>query len=187
MERAISKYYADLAADPEVAGMSLPQYVRSGGLRVENNYLTRYLSGQYGGKLSVYHLNLAREFLRRKFVVGLASDLPATANLFSHVYGWNNTAASLGLENVDLCYNSIFGALKDTPPPSVEEGSEGWKLLVAQNWFDLKIYEYAEHLFQEQVDQLKLTSSGAKTEGIIGWMNIAYDTLCARQSMYNIR
>jgi len=42
----------------------------------------------------------------------------------------------------------------------VEEGSEGWKLLVAQNWFDLKLYEYVEHLFQLQIDQLKLTKWG---------------------------
>ena len=42
----------------------------------------------------------------------------------------------------------------------MEEGSEGWKLLVAQNWFDLKVYEYAEHLFQLQVDELKLTGKG---------------------------
>lgn len=133
---------------------------------MENNYLTRYLSGRYGGTLDIHHLNIAREFLRRKFVVGLASDLPATANLFSHVFGWNNTAAVLGLENVDLCYNNIFNALSDKSPPSVEEGSEGWKLLVAQNWFDLKIYEYAEHLFQLQVDQLKLTGS-ASAEGAV--------------------
>ncbi|KAL7547491.1 hypothetical protein ACHAWF_010784 [Thalassiosira exigua] len=153
LDRAISKYYADVASDPEVSGMTLSQYVRAGGHRVENNYLTRYLSGRYGGKLEVKHLNLAREFLRRKFLVGLASDLPATANLFTRVFGWNATAASLGLEHVDLCYNSIYNAL-------VEEGSEGWKLLVAQNWFDLKVYEYAEHLFQLQVDELKLTGKG---------------------------
>ena len=96
--------------------MTLSQYVRAGGHRVENNYLTRYLSGRYGGKLEVKHLNLAREFLRRKFLVGLASDLPATANLFTRVFGWNATAASLGLEHVDLCYNSIYNALSDKSP-----------------------------------------------------------------------
>mmetsp|Transcript_24113 Transcript_24113/g.43439 ORF Transcript_24113/g.43439 Transcript_24113/m.43439 type:complete len:220 (+) Transcript_24113:1568-2227(+) len=159
MDRAISKYYADLAFDPDVAGMTLPQYVRSGGHRVENNYLTRYLSGRYGGKLTVHHLDVAREFLRRKFIVGLSRDMPVTANLFSHVFGWNHTVASLGLSNVDLCYNDIFDSLSTKSPPSIEEGTEGWKLLVAQNWFDLKIYEYAEHLFQLQVDQLKLTST----------------------------
>jgi len=166
LDRAISKYYADLGFDTDLAGMTLPQYVRSGGHRVENNYLTRYLSGRYGGKLTVHHLNVAREFLRRKFVVGLASDLPATANLFSHVFGWNHTVASLGLENVDICYNDIFNALSNKSPPSVEEGSEGWRLLVAQNWFDLKIYEYAEHLFQLQVDQLKLTTSPKIADGV---------------------
>lgn len=136
------------------------KYIRSGGYRVENNYLTRYLSGRYGGNLLVHHLDIAREFLRRKFVVGLASDLPTTADLFSHVFGWHNSTASLGLENVDLCYNNIYNSLSHKPPPMVEEGSEGWKLLVAQNWFDLKLYEYVEHLFQLQIDQLKLTKSG---------------------------
>ena len=156
IERAMSKYYADLASDPEVAGLTLPQYIRQGSHRVQNNYLTRHLSGRYGGKLDVWHLDIARELLRRKFVVGLARDLPATTNLFTHVYGWNTTAAIMGMDNAEQCYQTIFNALTDSSPPSVDEGSEGWKLLVSQNWFDLKLYEYAEHLFQQQIDQLKV-------------------------------
>lgn len=154
IERAVSKYYADLASDPDVAGMTLTQYVRQGAHRVQNNYLTRHLSGRYGGKLEVFHLDVAREFLRRKFVVGLARDLPATTNLFTHVYGWNNTAAIMGMDNAEQCYQTIFNALTDSSPPSVDEGSEGWKLIVSQNWFDLKLYEYAEYLFAEQIEQL---------------------------------
>lgn len=159
IERAISKYYADLASDPDVAGMSLTQYVRQGAHRVQNNYLTRHLSGRYGGKLEVFHLDVAREFLRRKFVVGLARDLPATTNLFTHVYGWNNTAAIMGMDNAEQCYQTIFNALADSSPPSVDEGSEGWKLIVSQNWFDLKLYEYAEYLFQQQIEQIKKKGS----------------------------
>ncbi|KAL7538956.1 hypothetical protein ACHAWF_006252, partial [Thalassiosira exigua] len=165
LDRAVSKYRADVASNPSVSGMTLAQYVRSREYPVENNYLTRYLSGKYGGRLEVKHLDIAREFLRRKFVVGLASELPATMNLFSHVFGWNNTAASLGLRNVDLCYNHIYNLLSTKSPPMAEEGSEGWKLLVAQNWFDLKVYEYAEHLFRVQVDQLNGMTDPTKTEG----------------------
>ena len=163
IERAISKYYADLASDPEVFGMTLSQYVRSGGHRVQNNYLTRHLSGRYGGKLDVFHLDVAREFLRRKFVVGLSRDLPATTNLFTNVFGWNNTAAIMGMDNAEQCYQNIFNALTDSSPPSVDEGSEGWKLLVSQNWFDLKLYEYAEYLFQQQMKQL--TKKGSLSLG----------------------
>ncbi len=48
LDRAMSKYYADVESDPYEAGMTLPQYyVRSGGHRVENNYLIRHLSGMY--------------------------------------------------------------------------------------------------------------------------------------------
>ncbi len=139
--------------------MKKKQYIRSGGFRVENNYLTRYLSGRYGGNLMQHHLDIAREFIRRKFLVGLASDLPTTTDLFSQVFGWHNNTVSLGKENVALCYKNIYSALSHKPPPTVEEGSEGWKLLIAQNWFDLKLYEYVEHLYQLQLDQLKLTKS----------------------------
>lgn len=158
LDRAVSKYYSDLASDPEVAGMSLTQYVRSGKSRVENNYLTRFLTGQYGGALGVHHMDVARECLRRKFVIGLASDLPGTVRVFDHVFQWsgsNETALELGgAANVHACYDNILSALSDKSPPAVEEGSEGWKLLVAQNWFDMKVYEYAEYLFQQQLDQL---------------------------------
>jgi hypothetical protein len=113
----------------------------------------------------LYHLDIAREFIRRKFVVGLASDLPTTADMFSYVFGWHNSP-SLGQENVNLCCNNIYSALSRNPPPMVQEGSEGWRLLIAQNWFDMKPYEYVEHLFKLQLDWLKLMKS-SQTDGSI--------------------
>jgi hypothetical protein len=158
LDRAMSQYYADIASDPAVASMSLQQYIRSGEDRLENNHLTRYLSGRYHGDLREEHLDIAREFLRRKFVVGLARDLPTTAELFSRVFGWRNATDIRGSEDVDLCIDTIFHELAAKSQPSLEEGSEGWKMVMAQNWFDLKLYEYAEHLFQLQADHMKLKS-----------------------------
>ena len=156
IERAISKYHADVASDRDLAGISLTRYVREGGAgRVENNYLTRHLSGRYGGKLSLQHLDLARELLRRKFVVGIADDLPGSARLFGTYFGWWDGTGDASIVAGE-CVGNIFDALSDRAPPTVEEGSEGWKLLMAQNWFDLKLYEYAKHLFKSQVEQLKL-------------------------------
>ncbi|KAL3798069.1 hypothetical protein HJC23_012360 [Cyclotella cryptica] len=159
LERAISKYYSDLSSDPTVAGFTLPQYVRSGGSHVENNYLTRYLSGQYSGTLSLEHLDYAREFLRKKVVIGLARDLPTSASVFNRVFQWNTTSPDQNqmMSSVDDCYENIFNALSDKTPPAIEEGSEGWKLLVAQNWFDLKVYEYIEYLFDKQLKQLNIS------------------------------
>lgn len=158
LDRAMSQYYADIASDPAVASMSLQQYIRSGEDRLENNHLTRYLSGRYHGDLREEHLDIAREFLRRKFVVGLARDLPTTAELFSRVFSWRNATDIRGSEDVDLCIDTIFHELAAKSQPSLEEGSEGWKMVMAQNWFDLKLYEYAEHLFQLQADHMKLKS-----------------------------
>lgn len=158
-DRAMSKYYADIASDPAVAGIPLQQYIRSGENRLENNHMTRYLSGRYHGDLRVEHLDIAREFLRRKFVVGLARDMPTTAELFLRVFGWRNATDTRGSEALDQCSDNIFHELAYKANPALEEGSEGWKMVMAKNWFDLKLYEYAEHLFQLQVDHLKLKSS----------------------------
>mmetsp|Transcript_14265 Transcript_14265/g.29133 ORF Transcript_14265/g.29133 Transcript_14265/m.29133 type:complete len:809 (-) Transcript_14265:96-2522(-) len=164
LERAISKYYSDLVTYPEVAGMTLTQYIREGGARVENNYVTRFLTGQYGGALGMHHLDMAREVLRRKFVVGLASDLPGTVRVFDYMFQWNNRTGDTSGEDADAndemakiysCYDDILGALSDKSPPKVEEGTEGWKLLMAQNWLDLKVYEYAEFLFQKELEKVK--------------------------------
>jgi hypothetical protein len=160
LERAVSKYYSDLVSDPNVAGFTLPQYVRSGS-HVENNYLTRYMSDHYEGQLTTEHLDQAREFMRRKLVVGLATDLPTSAMLFNIVFGWNQTLADDGRTFLppDECYNNVFNALSDNSPPAIEEGSEGWKLLMAQNWFDLKVYEYAEYLFHEHLKEHRIVNS----------------------------
>lgn len=148
----MSKYYSDLVSNPNLAGYTLPQYVRAGPEFVENNYLTRQILGQYTGALELKHLDYAREFIRRKVVVGLARDLPTSAAVFHQVFNWND--ADEAMASHEGCYSDIFHALSDKAPPSIEEGSEGWKLLVAQNWFDLKVYEYVEFLFDEQLKQL---------------------------------
>jgi hypothetical protein len=142
-----------------VAGFTLPQYVRSGGSHVENNYITRYLSGQLLGTLGIEHLDYAREFLRKKVVIGLARDLPTSASVFNHIFQWNTTFTDQNqvMSSTDDCYENIFNALSDKARPTIEEGSEGWKLLVAQNWFDLKVYEYIEYLFDEQLKQLNIS------------------------------
>lgn len=156
LERAISKYYSDLVSNPNLAGYTLPQYVRGGSDYVENNYLTRQILGQYTGALELKHLDYAREFIRRKVVVGLARDLPTSAAVFHKVFNWNEEDGTMASHQG--CYRDIFHALSDKSPPSIEEGSEGWKLLVAQNWFDLKVYEYIEFLFDEQLKLMDVSS-----------------------------
>ena len=123
---------------------------------MENNYLTRHILGQYTGVLELKHLDYAREFLRRKVIVGLARDLPTSAAIFQKIFDWNSGDDATMNES---CYKDIFYALSDKTPPSIEEGSEGWKLLVAQNWFDLKVYEYIEFLYDEQLKQLDISPS----------------------------
>lgn len=147
LERATAKYYADLASVPELTGITFSQYMLSPGDHVENNYLTRTLSGRHEGILHIHHLDVAREFLRSKFVVGLASDLPTSAELFIHTFGWLNMTNTDSIKNLDLCDNNVYNSLSQKSPPIVEEGSEGYNLLIAENWFDLKLYEYVEHLF----------------------------------------
>ena len=118
LERAVSKYYSDLVSNPSLAGYTLPQYVRTQGSQfVENNYLTRHILGQYTGVLELKHLDYAREFLRRKVIVGLARDLPTSAAIFQKIFDWNSGDDATMNES---CYKDIFYALSDKTPPSIE-------------------------------------------------------------------
>lgn len=82
IDRAISLFYYLQVADweptfdPELKNWSIKEYAQSS--RIENNWLTRQLSGQLGGELHDEDLQLAMEVVRSKFLVGLMTEIEAT-------------------------------------------------------------------------------------------------------------
>ncbi len=62
--------------DPELKNWSIKEYAQSS--RIENNWLTRQLSNQLAGELHDDDLNLAKEIVRQKFLVGLMTEIERT-------------------------------------------------------------------------------------------------------------
>jgi hypothetical protein len=146
VERAASLFYR-MAQDKKgiFSGMTLEDYANSPF--VENNWMTRFLNNGFGGELSLAHVTIATEILRRKCLVGLLKHKTESFRRFEDYFH-----LTIRDEKVDECHTKMLdwnwpNKNKHTP---VREGSEAWRLLMKHNAFDVKLYQYAEEIFEEQ-------------------------------------
>ena len=90
--------------------------------------------------------SLAKEVLKRKFLVGLLDNKRGSFARFDHYFKWKESPK----------YASEFGCRKQlmdekyVPKHPVRKGSETWNLLMEQNRFDIHLYDYAKELFVQQ-------------------------------------
>ena len=90
--------------------------------------------------------SLAKEVLKRKFLVGLLDNKRGSFARFDHYFKWKESPK----------YASEFGCRKQLmdekyiPKHPVRKGSETWNLLMEQNRFDIHLYDYAKELFVQQ-------------------------------------
>jgi len=155
IDRGASLYYRmlqDKKLQIELARFgldSLDKYARSD--LAENNWLTRYLSGKINGELTVQDEAVAREVLRTKVMVGLLEKKEESFHRFVHFLGWNHLQESQG-EWGERCVERLLGWGWEgkVNHPRVREGSSEWKALWDQNTFDVRLYEYAQELYELQ-------------------------------------
>ena len=130
----------------DLANIKIEEFFK-GGL-AENNWMTRFLSNQLTkGQLEESDLDLAKEVLRRKCLVGLLKEKGQSFARFEKYFGWKFGANSDG-----ECHEKKLQwawPLKHRHE-EVEEGTELWDLVIRQNEFDMELYEYAKILFMEQ-------------------------------------
>merc|ERR1740124_340620 len=90
------------------------------------------------------------EVIRRKFMVGLMTEIEKTMERFERFFRWTY---HVNPENQEVCREKLLKGGSNKSSSTKEkpvEGSEAWELLVWQNQFDLQLYEYIESLFVEQ-------------------------------------
>jgi len=153
IDRAISMFYYIQVADweptyaPELKDWTIEQYATSD--KIENNWLVRQLTHKFEGDLEDYDLKLAMEVVRRKFLVGLMTEIDTTMTRCEQYFRWTY---HVNPPNQERCRERLMGggSNKNTKKKKVEEGSEAWNLLGLQNNYDLQLYEYIESLFKEQ-------------------------------------
>lgn len=143
VDRAASYYDLQRADNPKIATMSIEEYVTSGNLH--NNWVTRFLVNKFGGGLTDDDLHLAMETLRKKCLVGLYSHLAQSLLRFNSYFQWNLVSPA-SHECVDNSPNldSVLEKLV------VVKGSDAWNLIMQQNKFDMKVFEYSQQLWESQ-------------------------------------
>lgn len=128
--------------------------------------MTRFLSNSLSGELTPEHEAIAKEVLRTKCLIGLLRDKTETMRRLEVLF---SARAVERTPRRDLCQEKLL--YWDWPGknrhPAVIRGSEAWDTLYKQNTFDLRLYEYAERLFEAQGKLFPNGSSGvARTNGV---------------------
>jgi len=128
--------------DPQLSKMSLLEYAQSP--RVEHNSITRLLSGQATGTITEHHLNIAKEVLRRKCLVGVLERKQETVVRLAEYFAWDHHKQHLCVQNY------LKNWSRQNNHPVVQEDSAEWNTLMMQNGFDMELYMYVNRLFDEQ-------------------------------------
>lgn len=114
-------------------------------------FSVRFLTNEMTGALSDKHLDLAKQILQSKCLVGLLDEFAESLRRFNAYFKWDQTDFDGG--PVQMNDRSVCEARVTSKPdnvhahPNFDEGSEVWKLLMEKNILDLGLYEYAVDLF----------------------------------------
>lgn len=158
VERAASLFYfiqetqwrQPETRNEQFADISIQKFYKSGF--AENNWMTRFLTNELTkAELTDNDLNIAKEVLRKKCLVGLLEEKGETFQRIQKYFGW-----SLKSEEDTNCFEK---KLEWTWPmkhahQKVEHDSRAWRLIATANKYDMKLYEYAKELFHLQGREL---------------------------------
>ena len=123
----------------------------------EDNWMTRFLTNEMTGGVYEMHLELAKEVLQSKCVVGIMDEFTPSLKRFNQYFGWMDRefGGSVPVKDRGKCVSRVIGHPDNKHPhPEVEEGDHIWNILMAKNELDLSLYEYAVHLFHDVQSQL---------------------------------
>lgn len=145
IRRAVATYKRLQIKRPEmVDGMTLEQFATSHLLK--DNFLTRTLSRNEHDPLTEADINLAKEVLKRKFVVGLYDHFEDSVRRFEAFFGWklgegsNSCQSNAVQQEMNLGYNDF-----DTLPYD-----SAYSAIAEKNRADLELFKFAEYLYKYQ-------------------------------------
>jgi hypothetical protein len=136
----------------ELSELTIDEYFESG--LAENNWMTRYLINEpTKGELIKADVDMAKEILRKKCLVGLLSNKGESFARFERYFGF-----PLKDDEQKDCHEKKLQwawPLKHRHE-EVEENTPLWDLIMTHNVYDMELYHYAsEVLFNEQAKIFK--------------------------------
>lgn len=130
----------------ELSDLTIEEYFKSG--LAENNWMTRFLINELTkGELTKQDVNLAKEILRRKCLIGILNEKGESFARFERYFGFpvkSDTAKECHEKKLQWAWPSKHRHAE------VEEGTAVWDLIMSHNQWDMELYEYVQILFQEQ-------------------------------------
>eukprot|EP00565_Helicotheca_tamesis_P004091 CAMPEP_0185736008 /NCGR_PEP_ID=MMETSP1171-20130828/26660_1 /TAXON_ID=374046 /ORGANISM="Helicotheca tamensis, Strain CCMP826" /LENGTH=511 /DNA_ID=CAMNT_0028406487 /DNA_START=217 /DNA_END=1752 /DNA_ORIENTATION=- len=167
IQRAVSMFHYlqhatwEPTYSPNLKDMTIEDYAMSES--VEEDWMVRTLTNKMKDMetgLTEQDLDLAKEILRTKCVVGLTDQMEQSVDRFVQVFGWkkdvNETegggGGGEGAVDAQQCKDELLqsGGVNKFHHPTEVEGSMAWELLKLKNVWDIQLYEYAVRLFEEQ-------------------------------------
>jgi hypothetical protein len=178
IDRAVSLFYCkkhdkdSVHYDPLLETLSLEEWVVSPSFIPD--YMVRTLVGKIWppAPLVQVDLDVAKEILRRKCVIGLLGEKGESMKRFERFFGWDVDVSSDRNDVIEQqaapeasrwknvkdeeCRDRLlyWGWINKNKHPTVEEGSTVFRLLESKNRYDIELYMYARQLFDEQYMQL---------------------------------
>lgn len=155
VDRMVSMFYfmqdnvwkAEMTYSKELAEISIENFFlkRMG----ENNWHVRFLTNQLTkAYVDENDFKLAKEVLRRKVLVGLMSEKDESFDRYTKQFGWE--ARDGKAKECQMRRLQWDWSLRHPHEVEVLEGNRLWSLISGQNEYDMKLYEYAQYLFEEQ-------------------------------------
>lgn len=115
------------------------------------------------GVLNDAHLDLAKQILQSKCLVGLMEEFPQSVKRFDRYFGWDQTDFQGGpvqMSDRGVCEARVMSKPDNVHDhPSFDEGSEVWTKLLEKNTLDVGLYEHAVELFHNVQARLRLVDS----------------------------
>jgi hypothetical protein len=138
--------------------MSIPEYIQSS--YSTGDWLTRHLINHSEGRLIESHLELAKEILERKFLIGLHDFAKESMQRFEDYYQWDQNLEAIQCRNSTI--DSYFTGILDDGENeiSLNQESEEYKLILENNRFDMELYDYAVLLFRQQDSYIQSMKEG---------------------------
>lgn len=180
IERLVSLYHYlgvaswDINYDPDLQFISLEMFARS-NRKDNNNYIVRLLSNTMDydeESVTEEHLDIAKEVLRKKFIIGLLNHKQESITRLQQYFKWKmnyhhnqqylynsmnmqdvaSSPTSPSFDQSSFCQEKLltWGWSNKNHHPNIEETSPAYELLQKKNALDIALYEYAKLLYEEQ-------------------------------------
>jgi len=142
--------YSEVYKNMTIAEFATSQYA-------EDNWMVRFLTNEMSGGLYERHIDLAKEILESKCLVGILEEIKPSFKRFNEYFGWNERdfGGPVKMSNRGTCVGRVISHPDNAHThPNHEEGGEVWNLLVQKNQYDMILYQHALHLFHDVQSKL---------------------------------